>query len=499
MRLAQPARLSGPGYSLALAGALRPGHVPISVPTMVRIWDKPAHMQAEPHCPTDALREFVARGLSRTRERASVLICVAAAEHFRACDPPGWNARSLSEASSFSEEPVPLFSARRFSKPPALRRADDRSRLLPVARLQQHHVAVAVAARREGTSNCAEPPRHSPSRVMPRTTLAYVTVRPSFSPRPIGTVCERITGRIHSSAMAVRSGAASIPTVTIPSRSDTVNGTGRPCGPASAMLCSTWTRSEPRQGFDPVHNGLGRVDLPVAARIGIAPLPGAEERMRQRVLPAEIVPVIDREGEGDEVRTVGELRQELVGGRAGGASLAGKKLDRPSARLRADWPLPDLPGTRTRGPEAQALDRTIIRPLNTSGGEGNSLCLERRVKGLGRVKPEPIRWRSRFRSVREAGTRQRRCIHSHCSGNSRTQPSTTVVMACMAPRTSISPPASRGRSRAGSIAAGSGGREAGSPGRRGPGIRSGRPNLARIGFTRAGRPMKLTRTPRVKC
>ena len=39
--------------------------------------------------------------------------------------------------------------------------------------------------------------------------------------------------------------------------------------------------------------------------------------------------------------------------------------------------------------------------------------------------------------------RQRRCSHSHCSGCSRTQPSTTLVIACMVPWTSILPSASR--------------------------------------------------------
>ena len=39
--------------------------------------------------------------------------------------------------------------------------------------------------------------------------------------------------------------------------------------------------------------------------------------------------------------------------------------------------------------------------------------------------------------------RQRRCTHSHCSGCSRTQPSTTEVIACMVPAMSILPSASR--------------------------------------------------------
>ena len=45
-----------------------------------------------------------------------------------------------------------------------------------------------------------------------------------------------------------------------------------------------------------------------------------------------------------------------------------------------------------------------------------------------------------------ADHRQRRCSQSHCSGCSRTQPSTTAVIACMVPWMSIRPSASRGGS-----------------------------------------------------
>src|ERR1039457_5006453 len=43
----------------------------------------------------------------------------------------------------------------------------------------------------------------------------------------------------------------------------------------------------------------------------------------------------------------------------------------------------------------------------------------------------------------KAAGRQRRCCQSHCSGCSRIQPSTTLVMICMVPATSILPCASR--------------------------------------------------------
>ncbi len=51
-----------------------------------------------------------------------------------------------------------------------------------------------------------------------------------------------------------------------------------------------------------------------------------------------------------------------------------------------------------------------------------------------------------MRDRRSYSSRQRRCSHSHCSGCSRTQPSTTSVMTCMVRSTSILPSASRGAS-----------------------------------------------------
>ena len=69
--------------------------------------------------------------------------------------------------------------------------------------------------------------------------------------------------------------------------------------------------------------------------------------------------------------------------------------------------------------------------------------------------------------------RQRRCSHSHCSGCSRTHPSTTIVIACMVPCTSILPSASRaGGNRLGEVCLEPSARQRGSRACREWGIRS---------------------------
>src|SRR5690606_29188393 len=47
----------------------------------------------------------------------------------------------------------------------------------------------------------------------------------------------------------------------------------------------------------------------------------------ERVRPAEIVPVVDMIGEGDDLALARQRLQRLVGGRAGRAALAGEQLD----------------------------------------------------------------------------------------------------------------------------------------------------------------------------
>src|SRR5690606_6060942 len=173
--------------------------------------------------------------------------------------------------------------------------------------------------------------------------------------------------------------------------------------------------------------------------------------------------------------------------RTGGAALAGEQLDHATDRLLRPGAIP-ADGGENDGCEDEAGGPALH--------EDRSLF--RRVT----MKRKPCRCESHFALIvggarpHFTGTRQRRCIHSHCSGCSRTQPSTTAVMAAMAPSTSISPFASRGRSIGGVSS-----RRKRRPGRRitrtpCTGQSKRRANFARIGLVLAGRSKKGTVTPR---
>ena len=75
-----------------------------------------------------------------------------------------------------------------------------------------------------------------------------------------------------------------------------------------------------------VYDHLRRVDPAASVHGGIAPLPRGILRIAQRVAPAEIVPIVDMQRERDHVGSLGKLREEAVGGDAGGAALAGEEL-----------------------------------------------------------------------------------------------------------------------------------------------------------------------------
>ena len=124
--------------------------------------------------------------------------------------------------------------------------------------------------------------------------------------------------------------------VTVPFGSARPTSTGRALRPGVVAWIdfSTWARSEPMQGLRAVDDHLRGVDLPVAAGLGIGLLARREGRMGQRVLPAEIIPVIHREGQGDDVGLAREIGQNRIGRRAGGAALAGEQLDHRAGRVR---------------------------------------------------------------------------------------------------------------------------------------------------------------------
>jgi hypothetical protein len=76
-----------------------------------------------------------------------------------------------------------------------------------------------------------------------------------------------------------------------------------------------------------IDDGLRRVDGAGAEGAHIVILPVGVVLVAQRVLPTEIVPVIDVVGERDDVVLGCQLGKESVGRRTGIAALAGEKLD----------------------------------------------------------------------------------------------------------------------------------------------------------------------------
>ena len=76
-----------------------------------------------------------------------------------------------------------------------------------------------------------------------------------------------------------------------------------------------------------VDDDLRRIDVAVAAHVRIGFLPRAEAGIRQRVLPAEIVPVVDRHAERDHAAIAGEIADDLVGWRARRTALRGEQFD----------------------------------------------------------------------------------------------------------------------------------------------------------------------------
>src|SRR5207237_7984040 len=61
-------------------------------------------------------------------------------------------------------------------------------------------------------------------------------------------------------------------------------------------------------------------------KVGVAVLPPRRIGTGERVLPAEPVPIIDMERQGQQVRPAGELGEQSIGGRAGRAALGGEQL-----------------------------------------------------------------------------------------------------------------------------------------------------------------------------
>src|SRR5205085_74334 len=124
-------------------------------------------------------------------------------------------------------------------------------------------------------------------------------------------------------------GAQDMPVGGLHENRDALAGSGRierECRLAAAPL------AERRQAFDPVciveraARILTGTDLRPAL-LRIAALTLGRLRCRERVLPAELVPVIDVEAERDDIAAPRQLAEQRIGRRAGGTALRGEELD----------------------------------------------------------------------------------------------------------------------------------------------------------------------------
>ena len=116
-----------------------------------------------------------------------------------------------------------------------------------------------------------------------------------------------------------------------------------------------------------VHDGLRRVDGAVAAGVRVGALALAELRARQRILPAEIVPIVDRQRQRDDVVALGQTCPARASAcRAGGAALAGEQLDDGLARRRSSGRHGRICGVRAMVPWAGAVSARPARPAESA-------------------------------------------------------------------------------------------------------------------------------------
>ena len=67
---------------------------------------------------------------------------------------------------------------------------------------------------------------------------------------------------------------------------------------------------------DPVHDELRGVDVTLAEAPGILPLAAGIVGKGEGIVPAEIVPVVDVFGKGQQLGTLGKIAEQPVGRRA---------------------------------------------------------------------------------------------------------------------------------------------------------------------------------------
>ena len=99
-----------------------------------------------------------------------------------------------------------------------------------------------------------------------------------------------------------------------------------------------------------VDHHLRRVDVALLEGAGVDALPLGALLAGEAVLPADVVPVIDVEGQGDDVRPRCQLAEIQIGRRAGAAALRGEELDRP-------WTAFRLGRSAAAGQQARAGDQ----------------------------------------------------------------------------------------------------------------------------------------------
>ncbi len=84
----------------------------------------------------------------------------------------------------------------------------------------------------------------------------------------------------------------------------------------------------------PADDHLRGIDHAAADSLGIGLLPLCVLRVCKGIFPADVVPVIHMQGQGDHIRAFGQFGHEFIGGRAGRAALRGEKLDHDGLCLR---------------------------------------------------------------------------------------------------------------------------------------------------------------------
>ena len=77
----------------------------------------------------------------------------------------------------------------------------------------------------------------------------------------------------------------------------------------------------------PADYHLRRIDRPIARRGRIGPLPVGVLRAREAILPADVIPVIDMQREGQNIIPRRKLAQKRIRRRAARTPLGREKLD----------------------------------------------------------------------------------------------------------------------------------------------------------------------------